>query len=118
MTDLKVKRIYQPVHDNDGIRILVDALWPRGIKKVDANIDLWLKRIAPSASLRKRFNHDPEKWQEFCQHYHQELGAKQDLLKPIIESLEKDNVTLLYSAKNEQFNNADALKKYIEKINH
>ncbi|WP_032113819.1 DUF488 domain-containing protein [Candidatus Paracaedibacter symbiosus] len=113
MTELNIKRIYQPVENKDGIRILVDGLWPRGIKKEDAKIDLWLKEIAPSASLRKWFNHVPTKWDEFCKRYHEELTAKQTLLHPIIELLKTKNVTLLYSAKGDKINNANALKEYI-----
>jgi len=113
MMELKTKRIYQAVDNEDGLRVLVDGLWPRGIKKAEAHIDLWLKEIAPSPSLRKWFHHTPEKWVEFCHHYHKELDSKKDSLQPVFKALKSENVTLLYSSKEEIFNNANALKKYI-----
>lgn len=113
MTELKVKRIYQSVDKEDGLRVLVDGLWPRGIRKEEAYIDLWLKEIAPSSQLRKWFQHDSEKWVEFCKCYHKELDFKQDYLRPIIKSLKVKDVTLLYGSKEEKFNNANALKEYI-----
>ncbi|MBW8308411.1 MAG: DUF488 family protein [Candidatus Paracaedibacteraceae bacterium] len=116
MTTLKIKRIYQAVEKEDGLRILVDGLWPRGMSKEKAHIDRWLKEIAPSPSLRKWFNHDPQKWTEFCHRYYQELNVKKDSLQPIIHSLHVKNVTLLYGAKEEQFNHAAALKEYIQHL--
>lgn len=113
MTELKIKRIYNAVDKADGLRVLVDGLWPRGIKKEEAYIDLWLKEVAPSSFLRKWFHHNPEKWTEFCHRYHKELDSKKDLLQPIIKSLKVKNVTLLYSSKEEIFNNANTLKNYI-----
>ncbi|TIE10606.1 hypothetical protein DIZ66_09595, partial [Legionella pneumophila] len=76
--NIQVKRIYEESNESDGFRILVDRLWPRGIKKTEANIDLWLKDIAPSDSLRKWFNHDPKKWTEFQKRYAQEITDKQE----------------------------------------
>ena len=113
---IRIKRIYKPAAEENGFRILVDRLWPRGMKKETAKIDLWLKEVAPSGELRKWFSHDPEKWEGFKKKYAKELAAKQALLKEIrgIEK-EKGTVTLLYSARNEEHNNAVALKAVLEK---
>ena len=116
MNTLKIKRVYQAIENEDGMRVLIDGLWPRGISKKKAHIDLWLKDAAPSPSLRKWFNHDPQKWTKFCHRYYQELNVKNDSLHPILQSLHLKNVTLLYGAKEEQFNHAVALKKYIQHL--
>jgi len=113
---VKIKRIYDGVDDNDGIRILVDRLWPRGISKEKANLDYWLKEIAPSDELRKYFNHDPRKYNEFKKSYILELRDGKALeayhkLKNILET--NDNVTLLYAAKDEINNNAQVLKEVV-----
>jgi uncharacterized protein YeaO (DUF488 family) len=94
---IRIKRIYNEAAEEDGFRILVDRLWPRGIKKEKARIDLWLKEVAPSSELRKWFSHDPAKWEEFKKKYEKELATKQQLLKQIILiEEEKGTVTLLY----------------------
>lgn len=111
---IRTKRIYDVPSRNDGYRALVDRLWPRGIKKEKAGIDLWLKDAAPSDELRKWFNHEPQKWGDFKKRYFAELEHKRGILKPIIEKLE-EGVTLLYSAKDREHNNALALKEYLEK---
>ena len=111
---LKVKRIYEKFQKSDGFRILVDRLWPRGIKKVDAHIDLWLKEIAPSDALRKWFNHDPQKWPEFQKRYAQELKSKGEVIDIIYQEEQKHTVTLLYGAKETEHNNAIALKNFLE----
>jgi uncharacterized protein YeaO (DUF488 family) len=110
---IKTKRIYDSSSMEDGFRILVDRLWPRGISKEKANIDLWLKDIAPSDELRKWFAHDEKKWDEFKQRYHQELAQKTKLTDLIMEKEKHGNVTLLYGAKNKDLNNALALKEYL-----
>jgi len=110
---IQVKRIYAVSHTQDGFRILVDRLWPRGVKKEEANIDLWLKEIAPSDSLRKWFNHDPEKWEEFKRRYFKELEQKQDLVEQLTLHAKKSKVTILFSAKDEAQNNAVALRTYL-----
>jgi len=115
MYNIFIKRNYEPVNPKDGFRVLVDRLWPRGIKKDDAKIDLWLKEIAPSAELRKWYSHDPEKWKEFKMKYFEELDKKKHLLEELICTVKKQKLTLLYSSKEERLNNAAALKKYIEK---
>jgi uncharacterized protein YeaO (DUF488 family) len=113
---IKTKRIYESPAEEDGFRILVDRLWPRGVQKEKAKIDLWLKEIAPSDELRKWFSHDPEKWEEFKKKYAKELATKQELLNEIRQTeKEKGTVTLLYSARDTEHNNAVALKIILEK---
>ena len=109
-TMIKIKRIYEPAANDDGFRILVDRLWPRGLSKENAKVDLWLKDIAPSNDLRKSFCHDPEKWEMFKSKYQKELEANKELLKRIKQiEKEKGIVTLLYSAKDMKHNNAVVL---------
>ena len=113
MHKIKIKRIYDSVANDDGARILVDRLWPRGIKKENAQIKIWLKDIAPSNELRKFFNHEPDKWHEFKKQYLQELQDKQDLIRVIEKELKFHPVTLVFSAKDEEFNNAVVLQEYL-----
>ena len=110
---IKIKRVYDPVEKDDGVRVLVDRLWPRGVKK--DKVDVWLRDIAPSDELRKWFNHDPSKWEEFKRKYFEELerNPKVEVLLQIIRS--GNNVTLLYSAKS-PYNNAVALKEFLENL--
>lgn len=110
---IKIKRAYDRPDIDDGVRILVDRLWPRGIKKEDLKLDYWLKEVAPSDELRKWFGHDPDKWPEFRRRYSNELGQNPDFLKPIRDAAEQGTVTLIYSAKDEEHNNAFALKAYL-----
>jgi len=110
-----VKRIYEPVAKSDGFRILVDRLWPRGLPKQAAQIDLWLRDIGPSTALRKWFNHDPALWIEFQRRYHVELKEKTTLLATINQQVKTGPVTLLYSAKDEQHNQAEALLSFLTK---
>lgn len=111
---IKTKRIYDNSHKVDGFRILVDRLWPRGLSKRKAQVDLWLKDIAPSAHLRKWFSHDPERWKEFQSRYKRELKTKSELLQTIKRlEREKNVVTLLFAAKDEKQNNAVALKNML-----
>jgi uncharacterized protein YeaO (DUF488 family) len=112
---IRVKRAYSPAATDDGARYLVDRLWPRGIKKEDLPLDGWLKEAAPSDDLRKWFGHDPARWQEFQSRYFSELDSKPEALRPIWEAVRLRNVTLLYSARDEEHNNAVALKAYLEK---
>lgn len=111
---VKVKRIYDPPSSDDGKRILVDRLWPRGLKKDQARIDEWLKDIAPSNELRKWFSHDPERWGEFRERYKKELKDKSDLIGKIRGESKEGKVTLLFSAKGKEHNNAIVLKEVIE----
>jgi uncharacterized protein YeaO (DUF488 family) len=108
-----VKRIYDDYEKTDGIRILVDRLWPRGIKKDKAKFDIWLKDISPSPELRKWFSHDPAKWNEFKSKYFKELDGKKELCKQLIN--EGDKITLLFSARDLNYNNAVALMEYLER---
>ena len=102
--DISIKRVYLPAEDSDGCRVLVDRLWPRGIKKEDAKVDLWAKTLAPSAELRKWFNHIPERFEEFSKKYVEELKANPEAA-PVLDELRRhDKVTLLYGAKDEQHN--------------
>ena len=112
---LKIKRIYDSPEKDDGIRVLVDRIWPRGISKERAHLDLWLKEIAPSDSLRKWFAHDPKRWTAFAAKYHTELTRKKDLLRKL-KTLEAENgsVTLLYSAHDELHNQAVALRRFLK----
>ena len=111
---IRLKRAYEARVESDGYRVLVDRLWPRGVSKQDAKIDLWLKEIAPSTDLRQWFGHDPAKWDEFRKRYAQELDTRPEIVKQLTNLVEKQSVTLIYSAKNEEFNQAVALKEYLD----
>jgi uncharacterized protein YeaO (DUF488 family) len=113
---IQTKRIYDPVSPEDGKRVLVDRLWPRGIKKDKASIDDWLKDIAPSDELRKWFSHDPSKWLEFRKRYKKELKDKFAVLEKIRKESEKETITLLFAAKDVEHNNAVALKEIIGQL--
>lgn len=110
---MKIKRVYEAPDEEDGIRILVDRLWPRGLTKEKAHIDLWLKDIAPSTVLRKWFGHDPDKWEEFRKRYCHELKAKIKQVSILKEQTKKETVTLVYAAKDEEHNEAIVLKEFI-----
>lgn len=112
MYKLKIKRIYEQPQKLDGYRILVDRLWPRGVSKDDAHLDLWLKDVAPSSDLRKWFNHEPEKFNQFSEKYTQELKHN-DTVFQIIDKLKNNNVTLLYAAKDPKINHAIVLQNFI-----
>lgn len=111
---IQLKRVYDPASKEDGVRILVERLWPRGIKKDELKMDAWLKDVAPSTELRKWFSHDPEKWEEFQKKYFMELDKNQGALAALVSKLHKGTVTLLYSSKDVEHNNALSLKHYIE----
>ncbi len=114
--NLKLKRAYEPAEATDGKRILVDRLWPRGISKQKAKIDLWLKDIAPSTDLRKWFAHDPAKWAEFQKRYRGELKKNPQALEDFkAASKGAKTVTLVYGAKDELHNDAVALKNFLER---
>ena len=112
---ISVKRIYSAPEDSDGVRILVDRIWPRGMKKATAKIDAWMKDIAPSTELRKWYGHDPKKWKEFRKRYFAELKAKSQLLDQLREQIGEGPATLLYSTKETELNNAMALREYLER---
>ena len=115
MGKILVKRVYEPAAKSDGFRVLVDRLWPRGISKSDVKLDLWLRDIGPSTALRKWFNHDPARWAEFQRRYYSELKTKRELLGELKAHAKKGAVTLLYSAKDEQHNQAVALRSFLSK---
>ena len=108
---IKIKRVYEKPEGEDGIRILVDRLWPRGLTKEKASIDLWLKDIAPSTELRKWFNHDPEKWNEFKKRYLAELNENKKSVAMLKEQLTNAVVILIFGAKDEEHNEALVLKE-------
>jgi uncharacterized protein YeaO (DUF488 family) len=112
---IKIKRAYDAPTPDDGTRILVDRLWPRGLSKEKAKVDLWLREIAPSNELRKWYSHDPKKWGEFRKRYFGDLENKRELVNQIVQKMKEGDVTLLYSSKEEKLNNAVALKEYIMK---
>jgi uncharacterized protein YeaO (DUF488 family) len=110
---LKIKRVYDPASHEDGKRILIDRLWPRGLKKEEVKIDEWLKEIAPSDELRKWFSHDPSRYREFKKRYTKELKQKKELVGQIRNEAKKGTVTLLFSAKDTEHNNATALEELL-----
>ena len=113
---IHIKRIYVDAEPKDGYRILVDRLWPRGISKEVAKLDEWDKEISPSTELRKQFGHIPEKFNEFVKEFKLELQSKKDDLKRIKQLADKQNVTLLYAAKNETENNAAVLLEVLNNL--
>jgi uncharacterized protein YeaO (DUF488 family) len=113
---VEIKRVYDKPEASDGIRILVERLWPRGLSKKDAKVDIWLKDIAPSTELRKWFSHDPAKWVEFKRRYYRELDRNPDALKQLSEIKEDRDATFVYSSREERYNSAHALKEYLDKF--
>jgi uncharacterized protein YeaO (DUF488 family) len=113
MPELAVKRVYEPVAESDGQRVLVDRLWPRGLSKEKAHLDLWLKDIAPSDELRHWFGHDPALWDEFQKRYRAELEDRGEALAALRALTAKGKVTLLFAAHDEEHNNAVALAAYL-----
>lgn len=119
MTKQKLKieliRAYETIpRDNGHYRVLVDRLWPRGVKKEELDIDVWLKELSPSSELRKWFDHDPERWEEFRKRYFKELGKVEDQVSKMLEDAGKRTILLIYGAKDEEHNQAVALKEWIE----
>lgn len=110
-----IKRVYEPPAKADGIRFLVERLWPRGVKKEDLKIDGWIRDAAPSTELRKWFNHDGAKWERFQQRYGAELDEHIEAWQPILETAKKNDVTLLFSSHDTEHNNVVALKAYLER---
>lgn len=109
-----LRRVYDKPGAQEGTRFLVERLWPRGIRKTELQIDGWQKEAGPSTELRKWFNHDPQKWQEFQRKYFAELNTRPDSWEPIWKAAKHGIVTLLYSSHDTEHNNAVALKKYLE----
>src|SRR3989338_6562135 len=112
---LKLKRIYEKPQRKDGVRVLVDRLWPRRLSKDKAMINKWMKEIAPSDNLRKWFAHKQERWEQFKRRYGEELKDKKDLLRELKMLTKNSSVTLLYAAKDEKRNNAKALLEFLKK---
>ncbi|WP_371113137.1 DUF488 domain-containing protein [Nitrosomonas oligotropha] len=113
-----LKRAYEPPGPDDGFRILVDRLWPRGVSKDAARIDWWFKEIAPSIPLRKWFSHDPLKWDEFRERYCQELDQNPAAVGQLVDHLRRGPITLVYGAKDTEHSHALALKTYLETLPH
>ncbi len=110
----KLKRAYEPASRADGTRLLVERLWPRGVRKTELPLAGWLKEVAPTTELRRWFSHDPAKWPEFRRRYYHELDAHPDAWAPIVDAASKGDVTLVYSAHDTEHNAAVALKEYLE----
>ena len=114
-TKIRLKRAYEAPSDDDGTRILVERLWPRGVSKDKAAIDLWLKEVAPSTPLRKWYGHDPDKWEEFRKRYRAQLDEKDEVLDDLRRRLRERPVTFVFAAKDEEHNSAVVLKEYLER---
>jgi uncharacterized protein YeaO (DUF488 family) len=112
---IKLKRAYEKPGKDDGERILVERLWPRGLTKQGAKIDLWLKDVAPSAELRRWFGHDPDKWDEFRKRYQKELKSKDDLIRLLKRKAKSGAITLIYSARDEEHNSALVLRQFLRR---
>jgi len=112
---IKIRRAYEHPHKDDGVRILVDRLWPRGLTKEEASVDLWLKEIAPSTELRQWFGHDPNKWKSFRGRYETEIRHNDDLIKVLKQKAREGTITLIYGARDENHNGALVLKEFLEK---
>jgi len=114
-TEVRIKRVYFEPAEEDGERILVDRLWPRGLTKEKASVDLWLKEIAPSNELRKWFGHDPTRWPEFKRKYIEELKASSEPLEQLRQEATQGTITLLYAARDEEHNEAVVLEELLQK---
>ncbi|MCX8024423.1 MAG: DUF488 domain-containing protein [Thermanaerothrix sp.] len=110
---IQVKRVYAPRTQEDGLRVLVDRVWPRGLKREDVCADLWLKEVAPSPALRQWFGHDPARWETFKARYFAELDANPQTVERLLALAQTQPVTLLYAARDEQCNQAVALREYL-----
>lgn len=113
---ITVKRIYEAPAKTDGYRVLVDRVWPRGMKKEDAALDAWSKELAPSTALRKWFGHDPARWEGFRHRYATELDAAAEHWRPLLTQASRHRITLLFGARDEEHNNAVALKCYLDAL--
>ena len=111
---IRLKRAYEPASPQDGKRILVERLWPRGIRKEDLELDEWTKEVAPSTELRRWFAHDPAKWDEFRRRYFEELKQNPEVWKPLLSSAKRGTITLVFSSHDQRHNNAAALKQFVE----
>ena len=112
---IRLKRAYDPATTDDGVRVLVERLWPRGVKKTRLKLDNWLKDVAPSADLRKWFSHDPKKWPEFQHRYFTELRAHRAAWEPLLNAARRGRITFVYAAHDEARNGAVALKAFLDR---
>lgn len=112
---IRLKRAYDPPAKQDGVRVLVDRVWPRGVSRENAALDRWMKEVAPSTELRKWFKHDPGKWEEFRKRYAEELADQGEVIAFLKETSRRGTLTLVYAAKDPEHNNAAALKRYLER---
>ncbi len=116
---IQLKRAYEDASESDGARFLVERLWPRGVKKQNLKLDGWLKDVAPSSDLRRWFAHDPGKWSEFRRQYVRELEHRSDVWRPLLAHARRGRVTLVYSARDTEHNNAVVLKDFLDrKLTH
>lgn len=113
MMNIQTKRVYEPADPQDGFRVLVDRLWPRGLTKEKVKADLWLKDVAPSTALRKWYHHDRLMWVTFKERYFSELDTKQESVKMLIDKAERGPLTLLYSARDTEYNHTIVLREYM-----
>ena len=113
MMDIRTKRVYEPANPHDGLRVLVDRVWPRGMTKEQAQADLWLKDVAPSTALRKWFGHDRSQWEAFKSRYFLELDAKPEAVARLLDEAAQGRLTLLFSARDAEYNQAVALREYL-----
>jgi uncharacterized protein YeaO (DUF488 family) len=112
---IRVKRVYEPPAKSDGVRFLVDHLWPRGLKKEAVQVEGWIKPVSPSNELRSWFGHEPAKWKEFQRRYFEELNRQPEAWAPLLDVAQAKDITLVFSARDIEHNNAVALKAYLEK---
>lgn len=112
----RIKRIYDEIEQEDGFRVLVDGVWPRGMSKKQADIDLWLKDIAPSKELRQWFGHDPDKWQDFRKQYLDELKQNREKIRQLLDTAGNRNITLLFSARDREHNQAVVIREYLRRL--
>lgn len=113
MDPIRIKRIYEPVEEDDGLRILVDGLWPRGVSRSGAALHSWMKALAPSKVLRQWFGHDPRRWQTFRQRYRDELARQPEALSELLDLCRSSRVTLLYGARDQAHNQAAVLREVL-----
>ena len=113
--DVRLRRIYEPAGE-DGLRVLIDRLWPRGVRRDGVRIDAWLKDLAPSSALRRWFGHDPAKWEQFKVKYWEELRHNSSAVETLREHIKKSNVTFVYAARDEKHNGALALQEFLEQL--
>ena len=114
MIVIKIKRVYEEANSSDGTRLLIERLWPRGVRKDSLPLDGWLKDAGPSTELRKWFSHDPAKWRQFRTRYFRELDARPESWQPILSAARRGTVTLIYSSHDTEHNNAVALQQYLQ----